>query len=163
MRHTRSVRRWTYGVAAAPLFLFAVTLVIEEMSGNSRHLLHDVAANWMLALAFGSVVLVPAMLLAGYGGYLVAQTPHRPRFGRVVATIGLVVLAAPGLLGAADFVIALLAGRPEYPDDGTSWAPRLATAGEILFGAPFLLISAASVFALRVVWSARPTTVTVSS
>ncbi|MDH6677243.1 hypothetical protein M2284_001441 [Rhodococcus sp. LBL1] len=70
------------------------------------------------------------------------------------------MLAAPGLLGVADFLAALFTDRPEYPDDGTSWAPRLSTAGEILFSAPFLLISAASVFAIRVVWSPKPTTAT---
>jgi len=151
----RSVRRWTYGVAAAPLLLFVVSVVTVENREHSRGVVADVAANWMLVLAFGSVVLVPAMLLAAYGGYLVPQTP---RFGRAVATVGLVVLAAPGLLVVADFVIAMIAGLPDYPDDGTSWAPRLSTGGAILFAAPFVLISAASVFAIRMVWSARPTT-----
>ncbi|GAB2636038.1 hypothetical protein GCM10027068_14470 [Prescottella soli] len=150
-------------MAAAPLLLFAVSLVTVEALEPSRNLLTDVAANWILLLAFGSVVLVPAMLLAAIGGYLVARTPHRPRFGRIVATVGLVALAAPGLLGVADVVIAMLTGRPEYPDDGTSWAHRLSTAGEILFGAPFVLISAASVFAIRVVWSPTPMRVTASS
>ncbi|WFR73489.1 hypothetical protein P9209_07490 [Prescottella defluvii] len=148
-----SVRRWTYGIAAAPLLLFVVSVVTVETREHSRDVLADVAANWMLVLAFGSVVLVPAMLLAAFGGYL---TPRSPRFGGVVATVGLVVLAAPGLLGVADFLAALFTGRPDYPDDGTSWAHRLSPAGEILFAAPFLLISAASVFAIRVVWSPSP-------
>ena len=148
----RTAQRWTYGVAAAPLVLFVVAVITVEALADSRHLLYDVAANWMLVLAFGSVALVPAMMLAAYGGYCL---PQPTRFGQIVATVGLVVLAAPGLLGAADFAVAEITDRPEWPDDGTSWAPRLSAAGEIVFGAPLVLISLAGTYALWKVWTQR--------
>lgn len=141
-------------MAAAPLGLFVIALVLAEALDTSDGLLADVAGNWLVGLAFGSVLFVPAMLLTLCGGLLVPRSPHS---GRVLATIGMLVLAAPGIVGVVESVIYLFVDRPEYPDDGTSWVPKLSTAGAIICGTPFVLISIATGFALRALWWPRAT------
>ncbi len=140
-------------MAATPLVLFVVAIVVGVVIGDSAGFLYDVAGNWALVLAFGSVLFVPSMLLTAYGAYLL---PQPPVFGRVVATVGLALPAAFLPLILVGLVDSVITDRSDWPDDGTSWAPKLSTAGTIVATTPFVLLSVAAMYGIWLVWSRRP-------
>ncbi|TSE01463.1 hypothetical protein FOS14_02610 [Skermania sp. ID1734] len=148
----RRARIWIIGMALTPLafaaFSAGALFVMNEAANTS--LATYVAAWWMFVLIFGAALLAPCMALSIVGATSLGRWP---RGGRAIAATGLILTSAVALLFSSSCVIDSLSEQPD-PND-LRWLAQLPIHGAALFTAPFLMLVAGNMHAMRALWATR--------